>query len=100
MSAVAIVLVALAIAATSPRPRLVDVVRSGDEGRALRMLDEGADPNQRDARGLTPLMWAAALGQIELATWLLDRGAALNAEIGGSDYSGPADTALSFAAAN
>jgi len=100
MSAVAIVLVALAIAATSPRPRLVDVVRSGDEGRALRMLGEGADPNQRDARGLTPLMWAAALGQIELATWLLDRGAALNAEIGGSDYSGPADTALSFAAAN
>src|SRR5262245_16778580 len=99
MSAVVIVLVALAIAATTLRPRLVEVVRSGDEARALRMLDEGADPNQRDARGLTPLMWAAALGRIEVATRLLDRGAALNAETAGGS-GGPSETALAFAAAN
>jgi hypothetical protein len=99
MSAVAIVLLALAIAADSRRPRLAEVVRSGDEVRALRMLDDGADPNQRDLKGITPLMWAAALGRIEVAGRLLDRGAALNAETGGGD-AGAGDTALTFAAAN
>ena len=99
MSALAIVLLALAIAADSRRPRLAEVVRSGDEVRALRMLDDGADPNQRDLKGITPLMWAAALGRIEVAGRLLDRGAALNAETGGGD-AGAGDTALTFAAAN
>jgi len=99
MSAVAIVLLALAIAADSRRPRLAEVVRSGDDVRALRMLDEGADPNQRDLKGMTPLMWAAVLGHIEVAGRLLDKGAALNAETGGKSGSA-ADTALTFAAAN
>ena len=99
MSAVAIAFFALAIAADFQRPRLAEVVRSGDAARALRMLEEGADPNQRDLKGVTPLMWAAALGQIDVAGRLLDRGAALNAETGGGK-SGPADTALTFAAAN
>jgi len=96
MSAVAIVLLALAIAADSRRPRLAEVVRSGDDVRALRMLDEGADPNQRDLKGMTPLMWAAVLGHIEVAGRLLDKGAALNAETGGKSGSA-ADTALTFA---
>ncbi len=99
MSAVAIAFLALAIAADFQRPRLAEVVRSGDAARALRMLEEGADPNQRDLKGVTPLMWAAALGQIDVAGRLLDRGAALNAETGGGK-GGPADTALTFAAAN
>ena len=99
MSAVAIVLLALAIAADSRRPRLAEVVRSGDDVRALRMLDEGADPNQRDLKGMTPLMWAAVLGQVEVAGRLLDKGAALNAETGGGSGRA-ANTALTFAAAN
>jgi len=99
MSAVAIVLLALAIAADSRRPRLAEIVRSGDDVRALRMLDEGADPNQRDLKGMTPLMWAAVLGQVEVAGRLLDKGAALNAETGGGSGRA-ANTALTFAAAN
>ena len=43
------------------------------------LLDAGADPNARDDDGLTPLMWAAALGPPDLAALLLRRGADANA---------------------
>lgn len=43
------------------------------------LLDAGADPNARDRDGLTPLMWAAAMGPPDLVALLLRRGADANA---------------------
>ena len=43
------------------------------------LLGAGADPNARDDDGLTPLMWAAAIGPPELVVLLLRRGADANA---------------------
>lgn len=44
------------------------------------LLDAGADPNARDRDGLTPLMWAAAMGPPDLVALLLRRGADANAK--------------------
>jgi ankyrin repeat protein len=49
-------------------------VAVGDEAEVKRLLEEGADPNQR-VGALTPLMEAAALGNRELVQMLLDAGA-------------------------
>ena len=39
------------------------------------LLEQGADINQRDANGYTPLHHAAARGDTEMIQWLVDRGA-------------------------
>jgi ankyrin repeat protein len=54
----------LAIAAAR---NALDVVRT--------LLLQRHDPDERDANGLTPLMWAARRGSIEAMTMLLDGGA-------------------------
>lgn len=40
-----------------------------------RLLVDRHDPNERDANGLTPLMWAARAGAVDAMTALLDGGA-------------------------
>ena len=45
------------------------------EAWAKRLLNRGADPDQRDARGYTPLMVAAAFGSVKVAEVLLAHGA-------------------------
>jgi ankyrin repeat protein len=55
------------------------ILRSGD-GRKLReALDHGASATARDARGDTPLMHAAAYGDLSCLRLLLERGAEVNA---------------------
>jgi ankyrin repeat protein len=44
-----------------------------------QLLEEGADPNARDAGGLTALMGAAGLGYTAVVQALLRRGAAVDA---------------------
>jgi ankyrin repeat protein len=44
-----------------------------------QLLAEGHQPDERDADGLTPLMWAARNGAVEAMTALLDAGADPNA---------------------
>jgi ankyrin repeat protein len=48
---------------------------AGDRAIAGLLLEHGADPDARQARGFTPLMAAAQLGNEELVTLLLGRGA-------------------------
>src|SRR5437773_440845 len=60
-----------------PTPPLMPAVRSGDRAAVRRLLAEGADVNGRNAAGATALMWA--VGDLETARLLVDRGADVNA---------------------
>jgi ankyrin repeat protein len=54
---------------------LMWAARTGDLETMRRLLDEGVDPNERDAlNGWTPLYHAIHKGQIEAVQLLLDRG--------------------------
>jgi Ankyrin repeats (3 copies) len=46
-------------------------VRGGDLNGATALLERGADPNEQDKLGMTPLHWAAIKGHMELARLLL-----------------------------
>jgi ankyrin repeat protein len=75
-------ILAISIVPFSPAQggQLVDAVRAGRYTEALNLLDNGADPNERDTRGYTPLMWAATSGNIQVATALLDKQAFVDGE--------------------
>jgi len=53
--------------------------KSGDVDAIHRHLVKGSDTSQPDAAGLTPLSWAALLGQEEAAEALIDSGADIHA---------------------
>ena len=53
--------------------------KSGDVDAIHRHLVKGSDTSQPDAAGLTPLSWAALLGQEEAAEALIDSGADVHA---------------------
>jgi hypothetical protein len=53
--------------------------RSGDVDAINRHLVRGSDASQPDAAGLTPLSWAALLGQAKAAEALIDSGADVHA---------------------
>jgi len=54
---------------------LLEAVQNRDVDRVRVLLAEGADPNVRDINGRTPLGHAAAHGDVDLVTLLLDAGA-------------------------
>jgi hypothetical protein len=66
--------------------QLVEAVRSGQYTEALKLLEQGADPNELDTRHNTPLMWAASSGQIDVARALLDKQALINSQHGEPRY--------------
>ena len=73
-------LVSVTLSAAQPADlRLVSAAREGKSGQAIRLVRDRADVNQRDERGYTPLIWAAAWGNRELAAALLERRARVNA---------------------
>lgn len=53
----------------------IAAARANDLAAIGAWLAEGNDPNQYDADGWTPLLWAAARGHADAARLLLDRGA-------------------------
>jgi hypothetical protein len=59
--------------------RLVKAARGGDVVAVERLLAEGADPNRKDANGVTPLLIAAERGDAASVAALIKRGAAVNA---------------------
>jgi uncharacterized protein len=69
-------------------------VRSGDSRGVLAAIEAGADIQQGNAHGITPLMAAARASQAEVAELLVDRGARVRAR----DKRG--FTALHYAAQN
>ena len=53
---------------------LAEAVQCGSMSTVERLLQEGADINEMDAAGWTPLNWAAAAGDISMAKLLLKFG--------------------------
>ncbi len=58
---------------------LHDALESGDQERVAAILQDGADIEEQNRHGWTPLMAAALHAQVDLARLLLEHGADLNA---------------------
>ncbi|MBI2687375.1 MAG: ankyrin repeat domain-containing protein [Acidobacteria bacterium] len=54
---------------------LLDAVRNDDRGAVELLLKEGANPNERESDGSTPLAWAAMRTNSDIAAMLLKAGA-------------------------
>jgi cytohesin len=65
---------ALTLSAREPGA-LLDAVRSDDRAAVERLLKAGADPNEREQDGATPLSWAATRANTAIAALLLKAGA-------------------------
>lgn len=55
--------------------QLIDAVKTGQPAKVEEALNAGADINQQDEQGWTPLTWAAGKGSVEIVSLLLSRGA-------------------------
>jgi uncharacterized protein len=55
--------------------QLIEAVKSGGLESVQQLIDSGADVNQQDEHGWTPLNWAAGRGDLEIVKLLVDRGA-------------------------
>jgi len=58
---------------------LIPAVTTGDTATVKQLLSSGADVNERNSRGTTPLMAAAYKGNMDLAKLLVEKGADVNA---------------------
>ena len=55
--------------------QLIDAVKTGQLAKVEEALNAGADIDQQDEHGWTPLNWAAGKGSAEIVSLLLNRGA-------------------------
>lgn len=79
----AFLLLSLGSAAIAGTPPLLSeeyqaALRTADPQKLEKLLDAGASPNARDAQGNTPLLHAAAYGDLACLQLLLKRGADVN----------------------
>ncbi len=54
---------------------LAAAIQIEDQQAVKALIDQGADVNEADALGSTPLMWAARYGDAVVANWLIQAGA-------------------------
>lgn len=52
----------------------IEAIKSGNRASVAEMIEVGAELNQQDKQGWTPLNWAAGSGQLEIVELLLERG--------------------------
>jgi uncharacterized protein len=55
--------------------RLIDAVKAVDYGEVERLISAGADVNQQDDQGWTPLNFASGKGELSLVRMLVENGA-------------------------
>jgi ankyrin repeat protein len=55
--------------------QLIEAVQTGQLAKVEEALNAGADINEQDEQGWTPLNWAAGKGNVEIVGLLLNRGA-------------------------
>lgn len=55
--------------------KLIEAVKAGNSDAVNELIEAGADINQQDEHGWTPLNWAAGKGDVTILKSLLDRGA-------------------------
>jgi ankyrin repeat protein len=72
--------------------RLIEAVKSDDLTAARELIESGADVNQQDEHGWTPLGWAAGKGNISLLQLLMESGGDIYRV--GKDQRTPYDIAL------
>jgi ankyrin repeat protein len=65
-------------APVGPEQALHRAVEAGDVPTVTAMLDGGLDVNHCDVDGWTPIFWTAYKGSVEMAQFLLSRGARLD----------------------
>lgn len=71
-------LIFLSGCATMFKTELTDAAVSGDIARVQTLINRGANVNETDRKGLTPLMWTICEKQTQLAKKLVDIGANIN----------------------
>jgi hypothetical protein len=67
---------------------LIKAVKSRDIKRVIELLERGANPNAKDEYGWTPLHHAAEVGSVDIAKFLIDKGAYVNARAERAKYEG------------
>ena len=66
--------------------RLTAAAAKGDYDSVVKLLNDGADPNDTDSQGFTPLMWAARFGHVEIVKALCYAGADTNIQDDGPNH--------------
>jgi hypothetical protein len=67
---------------------LIKAVKSRDIKKVKELLERGANPNAKDENGWTPLHHAAEVGSVDIAKFLIDKGAYVNARAERAKYEG------------
>lgn len=55
--------------------KLIDAISGGETAKAKKLVEQGADVNEKNDQGYTALMAAAVTGNTEIANILLSKGA-------------------------
>ncbi len=77
-AALAVCAMAASAASAAVDVPLIDAVKAGDLARVQALLTEGANVNDAEPDGTTPLHWAAHGRQVQLTRLLLEAGAVAN----------------------
>ncbi|MDG2054318.1 MAG: CotH kinase family protein [Phycisphaerales bacterium] len=80
------------------RPLLSSAAKDGDIAALKKDIDAGADVNRLDEKGISPLAWAAVMGQDDAVTLLLEANADINRR--NADGGTPLHAAAFFGHAN
>ncbi len=63
--------------------KLLEAAKNGDLKQFKTLLQNGADINSKNAKGLSPIHIASFSGSYEIVRFMIERGVNINAEVGG-----------------